>query len=393
MRDYQAEGSRWLRQRLAAGRNALLADEMGLGKTCQALRALPRRARAVVTCPASVLMTWRDEAARWRRDLRVVPFDGRPPREGEIATVSYDSLPARIGDDFSQVIVIFDEAHRAKNEDTRRTERVRRLVRAAPGRVWGLTGTPMAGTRADLLGLLTSLDLLLEPFPGGDADFRRADDVDERLRQVMLRRLAGDLLNLPPVRWIDVPCAAPADLREHLDDLSDAWSEEYDADELPPFELYSAATAALAKSRAKAARELAAEVARDRPVIVFSAHLAPVRAVASLPGSVLHVGEGMTDQERERSVREFKAGRARIFASTIATGGQGLNLQTAGAVILVDESFNPTDTDQAVKRAARPGQKHRNVLVYRMTTDHPLDKRIREIHDEKRAEIGQTIGA
>lgn len=399
LRPYQGVGARWLEQRQAMRLNALLADEMGLGKTAQALRALPRRARAVVACPASVLLVWRDEARRWRSDLRVVDFTGGAPREGEIALVSYDGL-SRVGrDDFSTVNIILDEAHRAKNDEARRTELVRRLVRrAGRGRTWGLTGSPMAGTADDLLGLLVSLDLLEEAFPGGEAELRamcrRVDgpEVRERMDRVMLRRLAADQLDLPPVQWIDVPCAAPADLRAYLDEISETWTEEYDPGELPPFELYGAATAALARSRTKAARDLAANVSLDRPVLVFSAHLDPVRAVATLPRAVLHVGEGMTPEMKDRAVQDFRAGRADIFAATIGTGGEGLNLQRAGAVILVDETWGPEDTRQAVKRAARPGQRHDRVLVYRMATDHPLDVRIREIHDAKRALIEQTIG-
>lgn len=399
LREYQAEGARWLQARVAARRNALLADEMGLGKTAQALRALPRRARAIVVAPASVLLVWRDEVRRWRRDLSVGEFMGRAPREGEVALVSYDGL-RRVGrDDFSQVFVILDEAHRAKNDQAQRTERVRRLVRrAGRGRTWGLTGSPMAGAVDDLLGLLVSLDLLEEAFPGGEGELRamcrRIDgpEVNERMGRVMLRRLAKDQIDLPPVQWIDVPCAAPPDLRAHLDGISETWVQEYDPQELPPFELYAEATAALARSRARAARDLAADVARDRPVIVFSAHLDPVRACASLPRAVLHVGDGMSREMRARAVEDFRAGRADIFASTIETGGVGLNLQRAGAVILVDETWGPEDTRQAVKRAARPGQRHDRVLVYRMTTDHPLDVRIREIHDAKRALIERTIG-
>lgn len=419
LRPYQAEGARWLRARSDAGRSCLLGDEMGLGKTAQALRALP--GPALVVCPASVLLTWEEEAARWRPDLHVSRHDGRAPREGTLATTSYDGVGELLAqsswlvpDDMSRVTLILDEAHRASHADAQRTEKVRRLVRQCGG-AWGLTGTPMTGTPRDLLGLLVTLGLLEEAFPGGEDEYhalcqrtvrsgrsRRTGaaysteewgdidpEVPRRLSRVMLRRRRADHLDLPPARWVDVPCPAPRDLREYLDRLTEAWTG-YDPRELPPFELYSAATAALARSRAALARDLALDVSRERQVLVFSAHVAPVEEVASACGGHRITG-AETEAERARVVRDFRAGKIRVLPMTMQAGGEGLNLPEAGAVIVVDEAYVPSVTDQAVARALRPGQRHDEVLVYRMTSRHVLDQRIREILDEKRRMIGQAV--
>lgn len=424
LRPYQAEGARWLRARSERRANSLLADEMGLGKTAQALHAIAHRGRAIVVCPASVALTWEDEVARWRPDLRVVDLADRAPRESEICLSSYDGLPDidedvpwLIPDDLSQVTLVVDEAHRCRNGSAERTAKIRRLVQQCDV-TWALTGTPMSGTPRDLRGVLVTFGLMTEAF-GTHAEFKRlcaeedeeiyvrklrrtvtrtrwgeiSSEVRERLaRSVMLRRLREGLVEIPPVQWIEVPCPAPSDLRDHLDALSRKWETMYNPKELPPFELYSEATAALARSRAEIARELAEEVARERQVIVFSAHLDPIREVSRAGGAVSITGEEPSDRARRRSLEKFMNGSARILGMTIEAGGTGLNVQAAGAVILVDENFLPTDTDQAIDRAVRPGNCHDKVVVYRMTTTHPLDRRIREIHDEKRRMIRQAVG-
>lgn len=426
LRPYQAEGARWLRDRSARRMNSLLADEMGLGKTVQALYAMPHRGRAVVVCPASVAVTWEDEIARWRPDLRVVDVDlrERGPRESEVVISSYDGLPDvdervpyLVPDDLSQTILVCDEAHRCRNASAQRTEKIRRLVGQC-GVSWAVTGTPMSGTPRDLQGVLVTFRLMREAF-GGQAEFKRlcaeseervyvrklrrevvktkwgeiSDEVRARLAStVMLRRFRDGLVDLPTVQWIDVPGPSPRDLRDHLDDISAKWESLYDPRSLPPFELYSEATAALARSRAEAARELAEEVARERPVIVLSAHLDPIREVGKVRGAVTITGEEPDQRARRRAIEAFTGGKARIIGLTIEAGGAGLNLQAAGATILVDENWLPTDTDQAIDRGYRPGNKHEKYLVYRMTTPHPLDRRIREIHDEKRRMIRQAVG-
>ncbi|MDM7992471.1 MAG: DEAD/DEAH box helicase [Candidatus Fermentibacter sp.] len=422
LRDYQCDGVAWLRSRLDRGLSSALWDEMGLGKTAQSLRALPLRARCLVVCPASVRGQWIAETRRWRPDLRPAPHEGRPPMEGEVLVMSYDALPDLdprspalfVGEDWSQVVAIFDEAHRASNADAARTRKVRRLVgqcRAA----WALTGTPLRGTAGELWGLLVTFGLSREAFPGGRDEYDRmcsttyeevyvrrlgrsiskprhgeiGPEVEERLRAVALRRLSKDHLDLPPVEWIDVPCEAPRDLRDYLDSVTPQWNR-YDPDELPPFELYSAATAALARSRCAAAVDLARDVARDRQVLVFSAHLDPIHAVSKAL-RVPAITGAESDRERQATVARFMGGKQRVLPATIQVGGEGLNLQAAGAGILVDQTFVPAETEQAVRRFARYGQKLDRVFVYRMVTDHPLDQRICRIHDQKRRLAAQIV--
>jgi len=420
-RPYQEKGVVFLK----TNARALLGDEMGLGKSCQILRALPRRARVIIVCPASVILVWEAEIASWRPDLKVtVGEELRRPDEGEILLISYDSLPDVPASTFSLVLepmgdvyLVLDEAHMVKSDNAQRTTKVRMLGHQC-GHVWGATGTPMLGTPPDLWGVLLSLGLAhvfgsLDHFIelcGGKPKWRYdkrqgravrcgyewgkiSPAVRETLATVMLRRRRADVLkDLPPEHVIDVPVRAPEDLTAFLDRVKDAW-DDVGADDLPPFELLSEARAALARSKIPALLDLVGEASESFPLLVFSAHVDPILAVAEKFGKdacVLMGGESAAD--RRRAVEGFKAGRKRILAMTIKAGGAGLNLQEAGGMVFCDEEWTPGLNDQARARASRPGQKHARITIWRLVSSHPVDVRLAEILDEKRRLQGEAIG-
>ena len=429
MRPYQRQGSQLIRSR----ERFLLGDSPGLGKSVQWLRALPSRPHAIMLCPASVLSVWEEQAERWRPDIVVDTESSlRMPDEGELVCVSHDSLPPPmrsprgvwrlLPEPARHVWLGIDEGHRFKNPDAQRTQRAR-LLRKECGRCTMLTGTPMVGTPEDLWGVLVTLGVAHEVFPGGWDELVElcqgkqkyawnvklkckvkagwewgnvSPEVRERLKAVMLRRTADEVgVQLPPVQLIDRPVAAPDDLRDYLDEVErDAWADVA-PNELPPFELLQRALSLLAESRVEATLEWVEEHAADHQVLVFSAHLAPILAVGAMRGvGPVGVLVGSTPEaERKPIVRDFQAGRTRVLAMTLKTGGVGLNLQMASAGLFVDRSYSPDENLQALRRFVRSGSVHKSVIVARMTSDHPLDRRLSEILDTKERNIADAVGA
>ena len=79
LRGYQREGLGWLHFLRQFGFGGCLADDMGLGKTVQVLALLAgRRATgpALVVVPRSLMFNWKQEAARFAPDLRVLDHTG-----------------------------------------------------------------------------------------------------------------------------------------------------------------------------------------------------------------------------------------------------------------------------------------------------------------------------
>jgi len=398
----------------------------GVGKTAQALAALPDyKPKAIVISPTAVALSWEGEARRVRPDVRFTilepsdPF--RAPGENEIIWRSWGSQPESIDVPLNDVFLIGDEIHSAKSDDAQRSVRFRRL-RNKCGSCWGLTATPMLGDPEDLWGVLLSLGLTgifdhsKEKFVelcGGSPRFiwdRRMNRgrggrrrvgynwgnvsplVKEMLKDVMLRRLADDVLDdLPETQEIDVPVPAPDDLRPMLDEVKRKAWENIDQDDLPPFERLSEAMAALARAKTKHFVELTdMRASKTMPILAFSAHRDPVIAVGKLKGAACITGDENM-KERRKAIDAFQAGKLRILALTIATGGAGLNLQKAGGVIFCDRDYTPGMNGQALGRARRQGNVRSRVICWRLICDHVLDRHLAQILDTKSRLISQTV--
>ncbi len=114
----------------------LLADAVGLGKTYVALALATRYRRPVAVVPAALAPQWRRAAVGVGVDVPVVSHEalsrGRPTPDADL--------------------IIVDEAHRLRNPQTRRYDRLARDVRRAHGLL--LSATPVVNRAADLAHLL-----------------------------------------------------------------------------------------------------------------------------------------------------------------------------------------------------------------------------------------------
>jgi SWI/SNF-related matrix-associated actin-dependent regulator 1 of chromatin subfamily A len=429
---HQVEGIRWL-----AGRaSAILADDMGLGKTCQALLALADRAPAIVVCPAVAKGVWRAEATKWRPDLAVSVLAGRRsfrwPAPGEVVVLNYDILPPAVPEGPpAGLTVIADEAHACKNSKAKRTERMRALVRVAlanAGRAYQLTGTPLLNRPMELYTLISTGGpaLLRESFGswnGFVAMFRgrreqvarnvytwqfdgpRPGDpeVAEALARVMLRRRKEDVLDLPEriVQRIEVN-----DIDKSVYALCDSVMGAIEArgmeleevvtratcGGMPGFEDISRMRAACASAKIPHALALVEEYEEaGEPVVVASAHRAPVDVIGARPGWAAITGDTSAD-ERTRIEAAFQAGELRGIAMTIRAGGVAITLTRASRMILVDLEWTPGINSQAEDRIHRIGQ-GRSCLYQHLVLAHPLEARIWGLLQEKRDMVAHTVEA
>ncbi|MFE0522284.1 DEAD/DEAH box helicase [Streptomyces sp. NPDC058954] len=388
LRGYQSFGARFA----LAQRRVVLGDEMGLGKTVQAIAALAHLAAEgqthfLVVCPASVLINWTREI-RSRSTLRAVPVHG-PDRQdayaewrerGGVALTTFDllhTLPVP-DDGTGPGMLVVDEAHYAKNPDTRRTRSIAAWTKTCD-RVLFLTGTPMENRVEEFRTLVRHLRPELLPgirdsdAVAGPHAFRRA------VAPAYLRRNQQDVLTeLPAVLQVD------------------EWEEFSAADE----DAYRTAVAAgnfMAMRRAAYAdaeksaklqrlRELVADAAaNDLKVVVFSYFRDVLAAVGSaLDGPpVGPIAGNVPAARRQRLVDDFTAadGHAVLLAQ-IEAGGTGLNLQAASVVILCEPQVKPTLEHQAVARAHRMGQV-RPVQVHRLLSPDSVDERLLRILNDK----------
>ncbi len=383
LRGYQSFGARFA----LVQRRVILGDEMGLGKTIQAIAAIAHlRAEGathfLVACPASVLINWVREIET-RSALAAHPLHG-PGRgaalkkwagDGGIAVTTLSTLHALdVPADVAVGMFVVDEAHYAKNHETRRAQAVARWCRRTE-RVLFLTGTPMENRVEEFRSLVAHLrpEVAEQVRPSdaalGPRAFRSA------VAPVYLRRNQRDVLvELPEVVHVD-----------ELEEFSRADAAAYRrAVAAGNFMAMRRAAYAVPKKSAKLARlkELVDEaVENDLKVVVFSYFrdvLATVRDAIG-PEARGPIAGDTPVERRQEIVDAFTAepGHAVLLAQ-IQAGGVGLNLQAASVVILCEPQVKPTMETQAVARAHRMGQV-RTVQVHRLLTPGSVDERMLEI--------------
>ena len=426
---------------LAAHESFLLADDMGLGKTIQALLALPEHAAALVVCPAVVKRNWANECLKWRPDLEAHVLDRFAwPMPGVLAVINYDRIP-RLSEDKEGrpakatetclddllppppvVCLIFDEVHYLKsNSKIGRVARGRalaRAVRAAGGRTWGLSGTPMSNNPMDLLHVLQALDLLKDSFAsypnflrlmsakkkywGGFSWGQAKPEAVEALKRVMLRRLREEVLpDLPTITYQDIEVdvskkALKASAEAQLALLEGRVNLERVIDGTeslgPASESVFHARRLLAEAKIPVMLDIVREYQEEvEPLVVFSAHRAPIEALMTVKGCQIILGDTPPEVRAER-VRAFQAGEFLTIGGGIQSAGVGITLTRAAHALEVDLSWCPSDNAQAEARICRIGQ-DRGILVKRLIAPGTLDEQVAAILSRKQQAIDKVVNA
>jgi len=100
--------------------------------------------------------------------------------------------------------------------------------------------------------------------------------------------------------------------------------------------------------------------------------------VAGIPHGIV-IGATSSD-DRKDIIRNFQAGKLRVFAGTIAAGGIGITLTAASTVVIIDRTWSASLNLQAEDRLHRIGQKNA-VQVIDIISRGTLDaKRMQKIN-------------
>ncbi|WP_333619886.1 DEAD/DEAH box helicase [Dietzia sp.] len=453
LRDYQAEGVRWLHGMAAAGLGAVLADDMGLGKTVQllALESVERHRGehgdrpTLVVAPLSLVRNWAGEAARFAPELSVLVHHGpgrldedeaaMAVRESDLVLTTYGTAVRDIellGElDFRRVVV--DEAQTIKNIDAQAAKALRLL--RSDQRV-ALTGTPVENRLEDMRAILDYCN----PRMFGSAEVFRSrfstpietsGDTDTAARLVslaapfILRRTKNDpgVVELPAKLEYRVDAYLTAEqaalykavVEEMLAEVKDASGAGRKGAILSGLtalkqvcdhpSLYAADGSPLLRGGEHRSGKLAAldeilTTAGDagEKVLVFTQYRTFGDMI--LPFLGRRAGEpipflsGLTSaSERARMVSEFqRPDGPPIFLASLRAGGTGLTLTAANHVVHLDRWWNPAVEDQATDRVHRIGQE-RDVNVYTLVAPGTVEERIADVLDHKQGLRELTVGS
>jgi len=428
LRDYQAEGFRWLVRLAHWGGGACLADDMGLGKTVQALALILSRAHegpTLVLAPTSVCANWLEETRRFAPTLNPAAFGpGDRARMLEQAG-PYDLIVCSWGllqtesERLAAVdwhTIAADEAQAIKNPLTKRSKAAMALSGAFR---MITTGTPVENHLGELWNLFHFINPgLLGPLERFNRRFalpiqqERDPGARRRLQQLtrpfILRRLKSDVLaELPPRTEITLQVELSAEETALYEALRRQAQERMAEPEEHPGQHRIRLLAEIMRLRRacchpelvlpgggigsaklNAFSEILEELRENRHrALVFSqfvGHLTLIRAHLDELGIRYQYLDGSTAvKQRKRAVDAFQAGDGELFLISLKAGGSGLNLTAADYVIHMDPWWNPAVEDQASDRAHRIGQQ-RPVTIYRLVAKGTIEEKIVEMHRHKR---------
>lgn len=428
----------------------ILADDMGLGKTCSAIVSSligEDRLPALIICPAGLRNTWRDEVTRVAPQLTVAlpnrPDDIPDGRFPDVVVIPFSRLKNFFGwEALPGFKVLFvDEAQAFKNSRAfSRRERVGAEAAVEQGAkltghrtailfeiasqipaVFCLTGTPILSRPRELFNLLR---LIRHPL---GKDFRRfsirycdghqgafgwqadgctnAIELRESLRNVILRRMKDDVLNLPgkeslltrtPLMgdwvnryrntWRDY--IASAKLVKSKEAMRSAWKAKHLVSINLLRQICSLSKIEYLSDRLAGSTE---------KVIVFTSFSESLNGVCEKLeavgiGHVRYEG-GMNEKQRHAAVTAFRTDeQCRVFVSNTEAGKTGLTLVEATRVIFMDMVWTPADHYQAEDRAHRIGQTKRVTCEYLIVPDTVEDV-IFELLATKKKVIDRILGA
>lgn len=443
LRGYQRDGLAWLDFLSDSGLGGVLADDMGLGKTVQLLaHLLARKQRgqlehpALVLAPTSLVGNWRDEAARFTPDLRVLVVHG-PQRHGlheemarhDLVITTYPLLLRDHEQLAAQAfsLLVLDEAQAIKNAKSRAAKLVRELD---AGQRIAMTGTPLENHLGELWALFDAV----EPGLLGDdrhftrffrtpiekhGDAERQDRLNRRIAPLMLRRRKEDVLaELPAkteiIRHIELEgrqrelyetlrLAQHQRVLEEMKKRGLAQSGIVVIDALLKLRQVCCDPRLVKLERARRVVESAkldhlldmldSLVEEGRRVLVFSqfaqmlALIEEALDARKLPYQTL-TGDTPGTQ-RTALVKKFQDGKVPLFLISLKAGGVGLNLTAADTVIHYDPWWNPAVEAQATDRAHRIGQ-DKPVFVYKLICTATVEEKIQALQQRK-AELARAV--
>ena len=445
LREYQREALGWFEFLRRFGFGGCLADDMGLGKTVMVLALLEaqrtrrdgadgvgghdRPGPSLVIVPRSLVFNWKNEAARFAPDLRVLDYTGTSRDAASIA--DYDLVLTTYGTLRRDVVhlrehsfdyVILDEAQAIKNATTASAKAVR-LLRGRHR--LALSGTPIENHVGELWSLFDFLNPGLlgtaQAFKTATVGQTRAEREDlalvtRALRPLILRRTKAQVEpELPPRTEQTIQCELDAPQRRFYDELRTHYRTMLIA---------RVARTGLAKSKMQVLEallrlrqvachpglvdsrridepsakfdvllpQLIEVVEEGHKALVFSqftSFLALLRSRLEDAGLSYEYLDGRTRDRAARVERFNTDPECRVFLISLKAGGLGLNLTTADYVFLLDPWWNPAVEAQAIDRAHRIGQ-DKHVFAYRLIAKDTVEEKVAELQQSKR-ELADAI--
>ena len=395
----------------------VIAHTMGLGKTLTTLvalytriRTVPTENRILVLMPKTVIISWEEETERWydadmQKRLPLHPPLGTDAVHwkqnhrtiqlwqniGGLIFCGYETfrtLIEKYNDALQPDIVVFDEAHRLKNPETKLAHSISEI--RTTKRI-GLTGTPLQNNIMEYYHLIQNIrpGFLAQSEEAFKATFATViydgQFVDSSRKQVIamnsqlhvLRHVLEEIVHRKDDTLLKESLPPKHEHTIYYDYVLDDDAEDNNTNALAMFH------ATIQHSRLAlltlAFPMVQTAINEGHKCLVFSNSIETLNTfkdkfIALNPaGNVLTLQGTTTDHNRDLNIKDFQKGNSPLFLISTKAGGLGITLTKADRVFVLDPMWNPTYIWQATARAYRFGQT-KNLKVYHFVANNCMQK-------------------
>jgi SWI/SNF-related matrix-associated actin-dependent regulator 1 of chromatin subfamily A len=434
---FQKDGMKFIED---TGFRCLIGDEMGLGKTVQVLGSLRLHPEML-----PVLYIAKSGLKR-QLEIEMYNWNGGDPLIQTVETskekvfpflwniISYDTL-ARIDSDdaaakFKHIkTIVLDECQYIKNEDAKRTNAVRLLIRKLDIKnVIGMSGTPIKNKADEFFPILNMIAPTKFPskalmmnryfnyYMDGQGNYHIINAKEtfyDALEGIMIRRTRAEVApELPTIRrnFFNSEIEnkelqrAYGDVQKEFDSFMDKNDGAVSAAEytnLLGFFARMRRITGMAKIGPTVEFVTDFLLSTDRKIVVFGHHKETLEALKEVLDTWCESGgwnkclalkSSMDADDRQTTVEKFKndALSRVLIASTLASG-EGLNLQFCSDAIMLERQWNPANEEQAETRFTRFGSTAEHVNITYMISVGTIDEWLSELVERKRSLISNVV--
>ena len=309
-------------------------------------------------------------------------------------------------------MIAADEVHKMKNPSSQQGKAFLKLQAKT---MIAMTGTPLMNTPLDLFIILKWLGYeknafykfknhycVMGGFGGYEViGYKNLDELQERLNDIMLRRLKDEVLDLPEKTYVDeyveltpkqakIYAEVTSEIKENIDNIKMANNPLAELIRMRQATGYTGILSSTIKESAKLDRmeELVAEaVENGRKVVIFSNWTQMTTPIAERLrdyNPAVITGEIGADSRQQMLDKFQNDSRCKVIVGTSGAMGTGLNLYEGSVIIFVDHPWNRALYDQCTDRCHRIGQT-RAITIYNLMCKGTIDERIWEIVNSKGA--------
>lgn len=306
---------------------------------------------------------------------------------------------------------VLDEAHVVRNPSS---EQGKGLLKILPEYRLAMTGTPIMNNPLDMYSILKWLGYekysyyifknhycVMGGFGGHEIiGYSHLDELQNRVSKIMLRRLKGDVLDMPEkiytsefvemtLKQKQIYDEVRAEIKLNIDQIKMSNNPLSELIRMRQATGYTGILSSKVTESAKFDRveELIEEsINNNKKVVIFSNWTQIVNPLYSQLTKkykgIIITGE-TKDEERQVYVNNFQNNPDCKFAiGTIGAMGTGITMTAGSTVIFLDEPWNNALKEQAIDRCHRIGQKNK-LTIYTIICHNTIDEKIHNLIERK----------